>query len=295
MKPVVVALVLICGGAPALAQETPVRLKDGATWTIRAEHTQAAESMGPTHNWGLITVKRVTWHAGRHGEPATITVTPVSAKALPGSPVEIEAARSLAIPATLAVDDALAPGAVINTDEVRAAFLKVAPSAKDDTTGLADAASKAMIASELALTSQAQGISFKAGKTISADAETPNPMGGPPMRVVESASLEAYDKQAGRAVIRWRRVLDPSAFKASIDSLLATFKEKAPPEKVDEARQALADAKMESQTLCRHEIDLATGLAVKTDCDMTLSTTLHGKSQKVAEHWAITQTLPEKP
>jgi len=295
MKSIWVAILLAGGGAPALAQEMPVRLKDGATWTVTAEHTQAAESMGPTHNWGLTTVKRVTWHAGRHGEPATITVTPVSAKALPGSPVEIEAARSLAIPATLYVDDGLVPGPVINKDEVRAAFLKVAPSAKDDTTGLADAASKAMIASELLLTSQAQGVSFKAGKSISADAEMPNPMGGPPMRAVESASLEAYDKPAGRAVIRWRRVLDPSAFKASIESMLATFQQKAPPEKVEEARQALADAKMESQTVCRHEIDLASGLAVKTACDMTLSTTLHGKSQKVAEHWAITQTVPGKP
>lgn len=294
MKRISVAILLACAASPAMAQELPVTLKDGATWTITAEHTRSGEGLGPMHNWGVATVKRLTWHAGDKNRPATLTVVPVSAKALPGSPAEIATARSLAIPATLAVDEGLVPGPVLNRDEVRAEFARIAPGAAGASAAIIDASTKAMIASELGMTSHAQALPLKIGQPISAEIDMPNPLGGPPLRGVESASLESLDRGSGRAVVMWRQVLDPAAFKASVRGMLAAMaKGKLSPEKIEEARKAFADASTESQTVCRHEVDIHTGLAVKTECDMTMATTMQGKTQRVSEHWTVTQSPPE--
>jgi hypothetical protein len=288
-----IAALIACCATSAMAQTSRVSLRDGATWTITAEHTRKA-NFGQAPTWGLVTVKRLTWHAGGKGQADTLTVTPISSKALPGSPVEVETARSLAIPATLAVDEGLTPGPVLNKEEARAEVVKLAPSAAGGPVSVVDAAAKAMIASELMMTSHAQGLPLQPGKPVSASADMPNPIGGPPLRATESASLESIDRKAGRAVVIWRQVLDPEAFKASAEGMLAAMaKGKVAPERMQEARAAFADASMESQTTCRHEIDIPSGLAIKTQCDMTMATTLQGKTQQVAEHWTITQTLPE--
>jgi hypothetical protein len=251
--------------------------------------------MGQAQNWGLTTVKRLTWHAGAKDQPATLTVTPVSSTAAPGSPPEVATARSFAIPATLVVDEGLTPGPVVNKDEVRAAFSKLIPDATKIPAAMIDASTRAMIASELVVVSHAQGLTLKQGKTISADIDMPNPIGGPPMRAVETARLDSFDKKAGRAVVQWRQVLDPAAFKAStMGMLLAMTKNKLSPEKIEEARAAFADAAMQNETVCHHEIDLPTGLAVKVECNLTSLTTVQGKTQRVTEHWAVAQTLPEQ-
>jgi hypothetical protein len=288
-----IATLLVCCATSAVAQTARVTLKDGATWTITAEHTHTAD-FGQAPSWGLVTVKRLTWHAGAKGQADTLTVTPISSKALPGSPVEIETARSLAIPATLAVDEGLTPGPVLNKEEARAEVVKLAPSAASDPVSVVDAAAKAMIASELVMTSHAQGLPLQPGKPVSAAAEMPNPLRGPPMRATESASLESVDRKAGRAIVIWRQVLDPAALKASTEGMLAAMaKGKVSADKIQEARAAFADASMESQTTCRHDIDIPSGLAIMTQCDMTMATTVQGKTQHVAEHWTITQSLPE--
>ena len=289
-----IAALLVCCATSAVAQTPRVTLKDGATWTITAEHTRTAD-FGQAPSWGLVTVKRLTWRAGAKGQADTLTVTPISSKALPGSPVEIQTARSLAIPATLAVDEGLTPGPVLNKEEARAEVAKLAPSAASGPASALNAAAKAMIASELVMTSHAQGLPLQPGKPVSTPVEMPNPIGGPPMRATESASLESIDRKAGRAVVIWRQVLDPAAFKASTESMLAAMANgKVSPEKIKEAQAAFADASMQNQTTCRHEIDIPTGLATRTVCDMTMAATVQGKTQHVAEHWTITQTLPDK-
>jgi hypothetical protein len=293
MKPIVVIALLACCATPALAQTERVTLKDGATWIITAEHTRTGD-IGQTPNWGLVTAKRLTWHAGGKGRMDTLTVTPISSKALPGSPVEVATARSLAIPATLEVDEGLTPGPLLHPEAARAEVAKLTPSAANGPSEVLDAAAKAMIASELMMTSHGQGLPLKMGKTISADAEMPNPFGGPPMRAIESATLDSLDSKAGRAAVTWRQVLDPAALKASTEAmLLSMVKGKVSPEKIEEVRAAFAGASVQNETTCRHEIALPSGLAIKSECDMSMVATLQGKTQHVAEHWTITQTLPE--
>jgi hypothetical protein len=292
MKSAVLLFLSILAG-PAVAQDLPVSLPDGASWTLTAEHTRRAEGMGEALNWSLTTTKRLTWHAGRRGKPATLTVTPISAVAGEGSPPEIARARSLAIPATLTVDESLAPGEVVNRDEVRAEFLRLVPDAANGAPAMIDVSSKAMIASELATASRGQGFGLKLNQPISADASMPNPLGGPALRAVETVELASFDKERGRAVIKWRQALDPGSFKASIAAMLAAMaKDKANPAKIEDARATLETATMTNRTECLYEIDIRTGLASRGDCQIDTGVTVQGKSQKVSEHWTISQTEP---
>ena len=292
MKSIIV-LICACLATPALAQDLPVSLSDGATWSITAEHTRSAEGMGPTRNWSLTTVKRFTWHAGGKGKPDTLTVTPVSAVPGAGSPPELAAARSLAIPATLVVDESLAPGDVVNRDEVRSEFLRIAPGAAKDFPDLVDVSSKAMIASELATASRGQGFGLKLKQPVSADISMPNALGGPAMRGVETVELAAFDKKSGRAVIKWRQALDPESFKESAQAMmLGMAKNKVDPAKIEEARVAFQTASMTNEADCLYEIDIRTGLALRGECDMDSAVTMQGKTQKVSERWVISQTLP---
>jgi len=292
MKHTIIVL-LACWAAPAMAQDLPVQLSDGATWTITAEHTRQAEGMGEAQNWSLTTVKRLTWHAGGKGKPDTLTVTPVSAVPGAGSPPELAAARSLAIPATLVVSESLAPVEVVNRAEVRAEFLRLVPNASKSSIELIDASSTAMIASELATASRGQGFGLKLKRPVSADTSMPNPLGGPALRAIETAELAYFDDKRGRAVIKWRQELDPDSFKASTVAMLTAMgKDKVDPAKLEKARAAFATATMTNRAQCLFEIDIRTGLARRGDCELNNEVTVQGKTTKVYEHWTISQTEP---
>jgi hypothetical protein len=291
----VLATLFTVAATPIFAQGMPVRLKDGASWTITANHTRNAGGTKPAQNWGLTTSKRLTFHAGRAGQPDTITVTPLSAVPDAGSPPEIAQARSLSIPATLVVDDGLSPTSVVNKEETRATFLKLAPNA--DPIGeqkLIDAAVAAMIASELEVAARVQGLPLKLSKTIAADKESPNPLGGPAIQGVESAKLVSLDKRTGRAEVEWSLAVDPKSLKEStLGGLLAMAKGRMSPEKIEELKGAFATASMESENRCRFEVDMRSGLATMGECNSTFSLQMQGNSQRVTEHWLVTQTLPE--
>ncbi len=294
MKRIIAALWAVAA-TPVAAADLTVHLKDGATWTITAEHAQAGEGAGAGHNWSLTTTKRLTWHHGANGAPATLTVTPLSATAGPNSPPEVAQARSLAIPATLYVDGGLTPGRVLNPEAVRAEVAKLITSTSHPDPVMLDAAAKAMIASELAVIARAQGLGFGADGTISADVDMPSPIGGPPMRGKQIAVLESVDMASGRAVVHWRQSLDPDAIKMAAAAVLAKMaKDGVEPAKIEAFQATLATAKMSNDSDCRHQIDVPTGLAAKVECTSTISVTMQGHTQTATERWLITQTLPDK-
>lgn len=279
---------------PAIADDFPVRLKDGATWTITAVHSRAAPGMGPIGNWSLTTVKRLTWRAGAAGKAATLRVDPVSATPGPDSPKEVASGRSLAIPATLGVDDDLTPREIVNRDEVRTEFKRLVPNAANARDEIIDASTKAMIAAELGVVSRVQGLSLAAGKPVSGPIEIANPLGRDPLQGVESATLVAHDKASGKATIRWRQSLDPTSFKAFLDKVLTALSTASlPPDRIAEMRTALAGAAYEVETLCDIELDTRSGLATRAECLTKQDITTLGKTQHIDERWLVTQTLPD--
>ncbi|MDB5424039.1 MAG: hypothetical protein JWQ29_1455 [Phenylobacterium sp.] len=284
-----IIILLTCLATPAIAADFPVSLADGATWTITAEHTQRAEGAGEAHNWSLKTIKQLTWHAGAGGKPATLTVTPVSAVPGENSPAEVAAGRSLAIPATLTVDESLAPGEIQNRAEVRAEFIRLVPKAAGAADKLIEASAAAMIASELGIASRGQGFaSLKPGQAVSAPVDLPNPFGGPPLRGIQSVKLSAPSKTSSRAVIEWRQTVDPNALKG----IFATIVNSVEPAKRDEARAAFATASLTNDTVCFYEIDIPTGLARRGECYVDVVVSMQGKTQKSSDRWVISQTMP---
>jgi hypothetical protein len=280
---------------PAFADDFPIRLADGATRTITAEHTRKSNVPAPAPNWRLTTVKRLTWHVGKSGGPPALTVTPVSATPGAGSPPEVAQARSLAIPATLSVDEHLEPGDFVDGDKVRAEFVRLVPNAKGADTKLIDASTKAMVATELFMTAHGQGLTLKPGAEISADVPIANPLGGPPVRGVVIAKLEAVDKAAGSARIKWSQTLDPASFKAVVETMVADLgRGQLPPDRLAQMRAALEGAAYDSRTECRFDIDIRSGLARRAECTAINNLTIQGKTQQVSDTWLITQSPPDK-
>lgn len=141
MKHLVAAAIVLAFPDVVQAESLPVRLKDGVIWTITATHVR--DATGPrAQKWTLTTVKTLAWSAPQRGRSARLTVTPVSATAGADSPPEVARARSLAVPATLGVDESLIPGAVVNVDAVRAASEEVLGRNIRGSEALADAAAR---------------------------------------------------------------------------------------------------------------------------------------------------------
>jgi hypothetical protein len=287
--------VLALAATSAAAQEFPVHLQDGASWTITAEHTRSAEGGGPAQNWNLTTVKRLTWHApGADGKPS-LTVTPLSATPGPNSPPEVAQARSLAIPATVAVGPDLSPGDVLNREEVRAEFRRLVPGANPQDTPLIDVSAKVMIAAELATVSRGQALGFAGGRPIQASVQLPNPLGGgPPLRATQAAQLESFDRTMGIAKVRWSQALDPESFKSAVAAMLAQLgHQKLAPARLAELRTTLETATYANTTDCSYVIDIRTGLANRAQCATSTHFSAQGRSQDVVEAWTITQTTPD--
>ncbi len=293
MRTLLAVALLLSLPAAVRAESLPLRLKDGATWTITASHVRA--STGPrAQNWTLNTVKRLVWTAPRDQRGARLTISPVSASVGEGSPPEVARARSLAVPATLEVDQALTPGAIVDVEVVRAAFQTLVGRDIRGSEALADAAAKAMIASEVALAARSQGADLPLGKTLEADGEIENPLGGPPIRVRESYRLDSYDTGSGRAVVLWRQFVDPAVFaKQIVASLSARMRTSSPNLKPSDVEAGLKDTRGTIDGACRHEIDIPSGLAIKVECRTSNSVTVQRETRGVTDTWTITQTLPE--
>lgn len=289
------AFVLAALATPAFANDLSIRLADGATWTITAEHTRKSNGGAAAENWSLTTAKRLTWHSGKSGAGAQLTIDPISATPGPGSPPELAQARSLAVPATINVDENLEPGEFINSDEVRAAFVRLVPKAKGADAKLVDASAKAMVATELFMTAHGQGLALEPGVVLSADVPIANPLGGPPVRGIVTERLNAVDETRGIAKVEWRQALDPSSFKTMVATMVADLgKVQMPPDRLGQAKATLESAAYENRTDCSFEIDTRTGLARRTECTATTTVTIQGRSQQVVDTWTITQSLPDK-
>lgn len=297
MKSLFIAAIALVLPAAVEAENLPVRLKDGATWTITA--TQVRDGVGAeAPKWTLTTVKRLTWTEPAPGRSARLTVTPVSATVNPDSLPEVARARSLAVPATLEVDDALSPGAVVNINEVRAAYQEVLGRDIRGSEALADAAAHAMIASELVWTAQVQGTRLELGEALKLDGRVENPMGVGYLPTRDSFRLESYDPASGRAVVVWNQAVNPAALNRNLVSLAV-------------ARAVASNPAFDAKTLtpafsfafkkavgilensCRSEIDVPTGLATSAQCSTVSRMRYEGETTGTTDTWTITQTLPE--
>lgn len=283
---------LLLAAALTTAPPMEVRLKDGATWTLVADHSLSTERDGKTESWSLKTEKRLTWRKGGFTRNAQVTVTPLSATPGPGSPPEVAKGRSFPVEAAVEVDASLMPTRFVDQKAVRAVFAEVAGRDLAGVEALADPAAMAMIAAEMAVVGRAQAFPLVPGKPYVHQTSLPGPVAGFELKARTTYLMETYDETAGRAVVTWRQEVDPTSFNDSVASLLA-FVAKASPDKLEKTRTALADMAMTRDEACRYELDLRSGLATKADCESLVSISSSKSQGRIIERWAITQTLPE--
>jgi hypothetical protein len=303
------ALVIFAALAPfaagsACAEPLPVKLADGATWTLTIEHARDDDRPGRKSASSVTSVKRLTWRKGQGGSDR-LTVTPVSTTPGPGSPPGLAAATSLEVPVTLEVDEALTPERVVNTAEVRASFQAMLQRigsdpaalaiAKDTLAGLTDASITALATQDLARVALSQGMDLKPGEEVSYQEDRPNPLGGGPIRSNGSYRLESLDRRSGRAVVVWRQTFDPASAAASVAAMVEAMMSRVSADKAAEARAALSTMKLERNDTCRHEIDVETGLAVSAACSASTVAGAGSQQSRRTDRWTITQTLPGKP
>jgi hypothetical protein len=294
MKGLIIMLGLLLA-APAGAETLPVKIADGASWTLVARHDR--EAVGAGNNFSVVITKRLTFRRTDQ-EHGRLRVEHLAVEAVSGMPPDVAFTQTLDIPVEFNVDPTLSPIKVANLEAVRAATRSMilksggTPEQIDDmlkkSPGLLDDTAMALVATEISMASRVQGLTLSEGAPLRATDMTQNPMGGPPIRTDVVISLDKIDRTAARAFIVFTAKLDP---KSMHDSMMVAFKRlsKSP----DAAAQAAADqTHVNNETTCRNEIDIATGLALKVQCETRTTVTNGATERGVIDRWTITQTSP---
>jgi hypothetical protein len=139
---------------------------------------------------------------------------------------------------------------------------------------------------------QLQGMEMNLSEPMEQVIDTPNPLGGAPVKRTIRVKLDSHDKKAGRASLTMTDVIDPAAMKAAALALL----DRVAPEKRQEVLAEFQSAKFEAQTVCKYDMDLKTGLAARTDCTQTSGAIgSDGKAERRVDRTVITQTLEPRP
>ncbi|MFN3521198.1 MAG: hypothetical protein ACK4YQ_03035 [Phenylobacterium sp.] len=305
MRCAVAACVLaLLAPATASAAELPVVLSDGARWTQTIVKTRTDERDGAVKSVTVTTVLKATFHQPRGG-PATLSQDLVSIGSDDAEPAELEQVQTLAkivFPAVVEVDEALTPIRVVDWDSLRSRVVSVVEANGGDQKAVDtfrsvfdkfDERTAAGLFKELGLIGLGQGTALEVGEPQSYEDQAPNILGGPPIKTHGVFELESYDKDAGVAVVTWEQTLDRASATASIRATVEAMAQRAPPERRAEAAAALKDLTIDRKDSCRYSIDVATGLSLRTECTMTVTSGVPGRTAKRIDRWSITQSKPE--
>lgn len=299
-----IALALAAWAPAAMAAELPVKLADGATWTVTVARERERTRSGQAPQASkLVTTLQLTWTA-RGEDGGQLRAVTVAADAGPlAAPEDVMAALGQARPVIMDVDAALTPERIRNWDEVRgdleAAVAKLtgdpkmAATAKGLFAGLSDAQAAQVVMRDLGMVAISQGMALEPGKPHDYEDNLPNPLGGPPIKSKGRFELISFEPAKGQAVVEWRQAFDPASATASLTVALESLMKKASPDQAPKVRKAFEGARVNRKDSCRHEIDAATGLAVHVTCTSVIEITAQGQTGRNVDRWTITQTLPK--
>lgn len=299
------ALALLALSATAASADAlPVRLTEGAAWTVAIEHVRERERPdAPAQVTRLSTTNRAVWT--RSDGRAWLTLTPqdVKSNASDAEPSDLQSLQTQ--PAVFEVDESLTPVALANWDELRAGIgAELARSSADPKIqaelaamlgGMTGEQAAQVMGRSWTMATLSQGVDLQLGEDTVYDDLLPNPLGGPAIKSVGRFKLESVDKAAGRAVVIWTQSLDPGSTTESIRQALQTIVERLAPERAEEAKKAFVGANITRDDACRHEIDIPTGLAVAVSCSSQSAVSVQGKTVVSRDRWTITQTTPQTP
>jgi hypothetical protein len=304
VKRLVVA-VFAAVATPVLAEPValPVKLRDGAEWTQTSVHMRTDTRGGATRTSKATSVVRVTYAKDRSAQTLRLEFVSFDVEG-----ADAEARRSLAdqarlvYPAVLEVDDALTPTRVRDWDAMREKIFQALaatstdPRAVEAAKGMfpTDAGQAAALFREQGLVALGQGADLEPGEAFTYDSSVPNILGGPPIKASGAFRLESVDGDRKRAIVTWTQTPDSASMAASIKVSLEAALARIAPDKQADFKAQFANMTLERQETCRHEIDVASGLATTADCNVEIKSGVPGQSAQRADRWIITQTLPEK-
>jgi hypothetical protein len=294
------AWIALAGLAAAADFETPVTLPPGSKLDVAVTRTRSgsgiAEPMTITFRYRQDIRRKGDGYLVRQRRTAIVyppEVTEaeklqVNAMSEPMADFSYDADEALTPMRIIEWQKLLARLSTVGTDEeTRNAFAVVGQMYSRLTP---EAAATSLLREQL-FPAAAQGTSLDLKKPVSEAVKVANPLGGVPIDGVYAIELESLDQAAGRAVIHISSKLDPESAKrsgiASIQAMLAAMPTAPKP-----TAEQLAAIKIDRLTECRHQMDLKTGLALISDCTMTVTGSDETLKPRVqVDRWFITQTV----
>lgn len=240
-----------------------------------------------------------------------VTLKPTSVK-LPSTPetAKVEAAMGdlMNRPVVYVADEGLKPSTVEDwpgfVAEMRKSMLALAGDDKDVAKamtsvvvmfeGLSPEQAAGILLKEEGLISLPINVELEAGKPFTYEEMIASPMGGSPIKSNGALAVQKVETGRGVAVLRWTQTLDPGSMRASLALTMQKLMAGMGPEADrPEVKAMLAKMTFDRTSACDYEIDLKSGLPVKTDCEVkiTLTDPATGETGARNEYWAITQTL----
>lgn len=290
----------VFGGFGASAEPLPVRLKDGANWTLTVVHERETERGGARQTASLTSTSRLVWKDGKGG-PDTLTITPVSVSPGQGVAAGAESLARFQIPLVLEVDADLSPIRVVNMTELRASLDKmmqqVNPEAAAGMSGLlkslSDDSLMAMATQDLGRLALVQNSDMPLGDEQVYDDELPNPLGGSPIAAKGAVRLESFEPTSRRAVVTWRQAFDPTSAARSVAEAAPKLAAALSPERKTDLQTFMNGVSLERDDRCRYEIDTVSGLVARAECSSVIVAGVPGDAARRTDRWTYSQSAPE--
>lgn len=294
-----------CLSAPV---NLPINLVDGAAWTIESARVRVDEVGDATQRKESGARYQASYRAGAHG--AVLTLKPVGGSFY-GEVVGAPALSRSDLPLDLDVDARLNPIRARNWSALRMALLALldAPHASGPSTDLTvgdaartflrslpDERAPGIMFPPLYYLGLGQGRALEPGRPQPYEDQVQNVFTGAPIKTRGSFLLDRLDPVAQRATVVWTQAPDPESLANSVrEANKAMIASTGPSGRDDAGAKAVGQmSAMSRLDSCRFEIDVPSGLAVRTECESMIAMSTPGEPEaRSTTTWTITQTLPE--
>ena len=290
------AIAVLALATPAAAVELPVKVEDGATWTLQSLRMREESRNGTTRRVETRNRYQVTYHSGAQ---RWLSLRLVDGELDGDLPKALDPAKK-SISVEVEVDESLLPERLRNWPQVRemlyALYLddqdqKVVDVMRANFDAMPDTQAAALFLPQLAFLGLGQGQSLESGKPHHYQDLLPNPLGGPSVATDSAFALESDGDH--EAVVVWTQSLDRDSPAASLKVALTNLAARVEAPNREKLDETLRTTTLDRQDRCRFRIDKASGLARQADCTSTMKIEAAGQSGGRTDTWTITQSPPE--
>ena len=146
---------------------------------------------------------------------------------------------------------------------------------------------------EQTLLGSIHGAGLELGRPTKILMDEPGSVGGVPIKVQYSLSLEAWDAKKNTAVASVATEPDANDLKRYVSEVVPRLMsgQGAPPPSKDQLQAMLASAQVSHSTKCRYEIVISTGFISKAECTVIKGLTIGGNGQLKTDQYTIRESI----